>query len=101
MADETPAAAPPAARVKPRRPDAPRVFEKMVVTLVRMGREVAVYKGDFGTFEPKASRVVLLRGRVAQGELELAAGRLALDLPANRLSASGAVTITEGGVKLE
>jgi len=77
-----------------------RYFRKPEVKLIRMGREVAVFSGAWGSFDTEHWRLEF-RDAVTKVETgQLTAGRIAMDLPANRLTAEGKVRFEEAGVAL-
>jgi hypothetical protein len=95
-----PAAAPP---VKVRESDSRasvRYFRKPEVKLIRMGREVAVFKGSYGSFDVQKFRLEFRDATAKVESAELKAQRIAMDLPGNRLTADGKVRLEEAGVVL-
>ncbi len=98
MADETQPAAKPAK--VPKRPEGVRYFREPEVTLVRMGREVATYRGEYGTLKLRDGRVEFRGGMAQVGDARLTAAALAVDLPARRITGTGKVRLAEQGVEL-
>ncbi len=98
MADEAQPAVKPAKI--PKRPAGVRFFREPEVTLVRMGREVATYRGEYGTLTLRDGRVDLRDGVVRVGAAELSAAAVSVDLPARRITGAGKVRLAEKGVEL-
>ena len=78
-----------------------RWFRAPEITLMRMGREVARYRGTVGKLDLPAGRIELTRAEASVGGAGLTAGRLSVDLPRTRLVAEDGVRLDEAGVTLE
>ena len=100
MAEEQNPAAAPKTRVRTGNPVAIRYFRKPEVRLIRMGREVVVLRGSFGRFDLENIRLEFRNGTATVESAELKAGRIAMDLRGNRLTAEGSVRLEEAGVVL-
>lgn len=99
MADE-PAAKPAKPAKPPKRTEGVRFFRGPEVTLVRMGREVATYRGEYGRLDLAGGRVELRDGSVKVGDAELSAAMLFVDVPAREIAGSGKVRLEEKGVRI-
>jgi LPS export ABC transporter protein LptC len=77
-----------------------RHFRKPEIVLVRMGRDVVTYRGDYARVDLARPSVELHKASVTVGAATVTADRLALDLVANRLVLAGGVTLVEGGTTL-
>ncbi|MEK7476692.1 MAG: hypothetical protein AAB152_13810 [Candidatus Coatesbacteria bacterium] len=95
-------AVPAAPRMPGRRPTPGpvRFFRKPEVRLIRMGREVAVFRGAFGAFDVERCTLEFRNAVTTVESAELSARRITMDLPANRLTAEGRVRFEEAGVAL-
>ncbi len=78
------------------------IFARPQMKLVRMGRVVATYRGDYATLDMRKGRVVFERNASATvAAAEMSAAKVRVDLKSNSLSAEGKVRISEQGVNLE
>ena len=82
-------------------PEGVRLFREPVIKLVRMGREVMVYRGAFAKLDLGRERVELMNADVSVSDMVLKSDRLSLDLAENRLTADGRTSIEERGVHIE
>ena len=98
MASESPPAGKSAKR--PKRLDGVRFFRGPEVTLIRMGREVATYRGEFGKLSLRDGRVEFQNGVVKVNDAELSAAVLSVDVPARLISGEGQVRLEEKGVRV-
>ncbi len=90
-----------AKKEKPIEPAGLRFFYEPTVRLVRLGREVGRYRGDFGRFHVGEGQLEFLNGIMVIDEARLSASRVRLNIGANRLFASGKVRVEEKGVIVE
>lgn len=98
MADDPKPAGKPVKR--PKRPEGVRFFRGPEVTLVRMGREVATYRGEYGRLSLGEGTVELRGGVVKVGDAELSAATLAVSLPDRTITGTGAIRLEEQGVQV-
>ena len=86
---------------KPKASAGVRIFKEPVVKLIRMGREVMVYSGEFGKLDLGSERIELLKASVSVNEMSFTSDRITIDLHGNQLTAEGPVAIEEAGVHIE
>jgi hypothetical protein len=88
-------------RKRKKRREGIMVFARVQMKLIRMGRAVATYRGDYATLDMRKGRVDFERNVVASvAGAKLSAAKVRVDLKENRLSADGRVSISEQGVDL-
>ena len=95
-----PATGAPKVRARKAVPGQVRYFRKPEVKLIRMGREVAVFTAEWGTFDVANWRLEFRDATAKVETSELNARKISLDMPANRLTARGKVRLEEAGVVL-
>jgi hypothetical protein len=83
-----------------RLPAGTRAFYKPKISLVRLGREVGLFRGEVGTINVEQGILEFIRAETTVGGAVMKAGNVQLNMGTNRLLATGQVTLEEGGVSV-
>ena len=84
------------------RPGGVRLFRRVEVRLVRLGRDLGMYKADFGRLDVNRGTFEFLNNASAVvGGVEVKAAKITLHSDGNQVVAEGQVVVSENGVFME
>jgi len=83
-----------------RLPAGTRAFYKPWISLVRLGREVGMFRGEVATVNVESGILEFIRAETTVANAVMKAGKVRLSIGANRIFATGQVSLQEGGVSV-
>jgi len=83
-----------------RLPAGTRAFYKPRISLVRLGREVGMFRGEVATVHIESGILEFIRAETTVAGAVLKAEKVRLNMVTNRLHATGRVSLEENGVSV-